>query len=181
MKKYGYIINQGKPQLLLNQLQDLLSYDCDELFVEPDELISEPGSEFRKMLDLLNEGDLVIISNFKIFADNKSRWRWFSQQLEKKSVTLYILQGSLTKECRKAMASDLIVKTMSRKNKKTIRDLDNDEKVLGRPKITQEQIDEILNYRINKHLTYREISSLTQLSLGTVYKYTKKYGKIFSK
>ena len=174
---YGYLFNEGKASLLIEQLQGLVLVGCETVFVEADVSLIHDGTEFRRLLQLLERGDVVIIPSLNMFKLRQGDWQWFSQHLIRREVTLTIIQADLDKPSSLELPPKLKIDfnyAASRPKNKQQGPLGS---TLGRPKISQKQIAEIINYRVNQQLTYREISALTQLSLGTVYKYIQDYQK----
>lgn len=170
MKKYGYIINSAEADVLMKNLHVLLDYGCDDLYMENDVLENEEKVELTKLFSKLKSGDEVIIPDLGMFGERQEDVQHFTEELVKIDVHLRILSKKTDIRYHQLLPPQLELLEQQRKR-------DYAPGTMGRPKINQKKVDEIIHYRIKERLTFREISERTDLSLGTVYNYIKKYEK----
>lgn len=170
MKKYGYIINSAEANVLMKNLQVLLDYGCDDLYIENDVLVNEEKVELTKLYSKLKSGDEVIIPNWGMFGERQEDVKYFAEELVEMDVNLRILSKKADIRYHQLLPPQLEILGRQRKR-------DYASGTMGRPKINQKKVDEIIHYRIKERLTFREISERTDLSLGTVYNYIKNYEK----
>lgn len=174
MKEFGYIIRRGEIELLIEQLENFVLLGCGQVYIEANVSLIHQGTEFRKLYQVLKEGDVLVIPELSMIGETDTDLSWFINQLKKKNIILRILRSDSESALKKLKASKLKIITDQVIND----DHFNSMKCIGRPGINKQQIKDIINYRVYKKLTYREISQVTNLSLGTVYKYVKEYEEI---
>ncbi|MGX4687023.1 winged helix-turn-helix transcriptional regulator [Vagococcus sp. JNUCC 83] len=167
MSYYGYVIKTSELSQFLLELEQLLGLSCEDIFVENSLPNTKRSTELKRLLSIMTTEDCLVIPNLsKIYLD-----KFFNEK---------IIKTILSKEIKVRVLQEkkhvyLVYKdnTIYLNSNKILEKLQH-RKTVGRPKVNQNKIDKLIEYRENRHLTYREISDITGLSLGTVYKYTKK-------
>lgn len=162
MKKYGYVINFGEAEAFLANLKLMLDYGCDDLSIEGDGEVANSDVEWQKLINKLAPHDEVVIPSLTMFTEKQALKDELVKALIAKQIPLRILKKAESQEL-KCLPPELEVLGQVKRHYVP--------GTMGRPKIDQSKVDEIIKYREKDRLTYREISQLTGISLGTVYKY----------
>lgn len=180
MKYYGYSRNDF-PRPILEQLKILEAYNIEDLWIESSNLNCD--EELKKLLDILSLVDMeksIVVSDLAVFGKILSQLLPILEIMEESNIYLISINDQInTKydkcffqvcknlqkanhDVRKEVASQVILK----KKQAGI--------LLGRPKISNEKIEEMHNLYKQKY-NYREISEKCNISLGSVYKYINLY------
>ena len=172
MSKYGYIVKESHSNYFVGELKSLVDQNCNDIFIEKGESNKYYSPELMKLIDQLEYKDEIILPHF-----SENYYSRFNQEdillpLKELQIEVSVLsKPKLEVYYKKDNAYYLDVNTLIsdfEKNK-------NYKKIMGRPKVPKDKVKEVVNFRLNDHLTYREISELTDLSVGTVYKYIRQY------
>lgn len=172
MNRYGYIVKDSESDYFVRELKNLVDQNCDDILIEKGESNKYYSPELMKLTEMLSSKDEVVIPRFSRNYSSRFNQEEFLLTLKDLQVKVRVLAEPTTKVYYKEMNSyflnvDILIDNM-KKNK-------NIRKNMGRPKVPKDKVTEVVNFRLNDHLTYREISELTDLSVGTVYKYIRQY------
>lgn len=174
MTTYGYV-RKGFPTSEKEQLAEILSFGCDEVFLEAHSLL-----EFRELdalLSVLKMGDVLVVTNLKVFGkkfqdfkaimdichDKQVQLISLGDQLDSQAVygfyDLMMVLGSADFACRSERTKQQI--QLSREYGQTI----------GRPTIDKRKVEQIYYLYHDKKWAMRKIAAECDVSLGSVYKY----------
>ncbi|MBO0477386.1 recombinase family protein [Vagococcus sp. DIV0080] len=182
MKRYGYI-RESSELTISEQMTQLACYDCDFLWIDKGKKNSD--KELKKLLSSCVEAAkkeklMIVIANLTVFEKTLKQFLPIITYLKLNHIELVSLdEGINTEETMDVLTvvsavQDMDEKVKSKLTKDALR-LKKEEGIsLGRPKIAEETIERI--YHLYKqHYSLREISDLTEVSLGSVHKYIKNY------
>lgn len=172
MSQLAYI-QKNYPVATINQLQESRIMQSDDVYVEEG---LKKDTEFVHLFKRLNKGDTLVVYSLKVlfmmkdyieylkfFAEKNIRLIAIEENIDTKvDVQFYeyiLLMFDIKSECRSDYIKEILVKKKSQGV------------VLGRPKLTEEQINEIQYLRRFKKRSYREIAKVCGVSLGSVNKY----------
>ncbi|MBP1042767.1 recombinase family protein [Vagococcus sp. BWB3-3] len=174
MTKYGYV-RKGFPTSEKDQLTGILSYGCDEVFLEAHSLM-----EFRELdilLSVLKMGDVLVVTNLKVFGKKFQGLRSLIDLCRDKQVQLISLEDQL--DSNKAYdffdLLDLLGRIdfacRSERTKQQIQLSREIGQTIGRPAIDKKKIERIYYLYHDKKWAMRKIATECDVSLGSVYKY----------
>lgn len=180
MAIYAYVRKEF-PVETIKQLQVLLTHNCDNVFVEEQAFSKE--EELKKMIDLLQPQDTVVIFSLLVFGKSQQELVPIVTLFLKRDVRLVSISDQIDSENQPDFYSQLIrfakfEQTIVTYQLKEVRQeglaIATDEELeWGRPTITSEKIKRIQFLYQNKNVTFREIAAECDVSLGTVHKYVK--------
>lgn len=184
MAKVGYVNSWNDENYKIEQLQKISQQNVSFILFEFDDNVGlcQKDLVINNITNKLKPGDSLIVYDFFSLGKTMKQFSDFILKLQKANISLVILKKFKTAESIKdsllieillemAEIEDQITsKRVSHGIKKAILE----GKKVGRPKITQNQINTIRSLYKNRRMTLREISEKTDTSLGTVYKYISK-------
>ncbi|MGO3196614.1 hypothetical protein [Vagococcus salmoninarum] len=175
MGKIGYIQKNLNEQELAKSLNTLIKYGCVQVYIEDEE-----GLELTRLLSNLEWGMELVVCNFASINKRTNELALFLNQLSEKEIAVYSIEEkinslesqnlTMSESLNLAIEIDLAVLRQQRGQLLSPKGRRGE---LGRPSLTSEKINEIIFYHNKKKMSYREISELTGVALGTVHKYIK--------
>ena len=176
MASYGYL-RKDFPIPTMKQLQRIMPYECDELFIEEANL--EEEKEYIKLIDQVKSGDTIVIYHSSVFGKNLRNYAQITESLNDSGIYLIVLSEDIDThqmtnyyEIVKRLA-DMEYIVIQNRTLYGIEMARKNGRIGGRPKIDSETRAEILRLRNTKNLSLRDISEACHVSLGTVHKYIK--------
>ncbi len=179
MKVYGYITKYSFVPVE-DQFKNLQEYDCDEYFLEGN--VTNISAELTKLLDVLVEGDKVVIHSLEIIWRSRKFMMNLLEVFMEKEISLVSIEEEidtnkdiffLDQAYKSYEAEERYVSYIS---KLRFVQLSKEGSIYGRPKIEREVVDKIL-FLESQNVPMREIASRCKVSVGTVHKYIKQNGK----
>lgn len=174
MTTYGYV-RKGFPTSEKEQLTGILSYGCDEVFIESHSL-----REFRELdalLAVLKKGDVLVVTNLKVFGKKFKDFNTIVESCRNKHVQLISLDDQLDSQEVYGFYEllHLLVETdfacRSERTKQQIQLSREIGQTIGRPTIGQKKVERIYYLYHDKKWAMRKIAAECDVSLGSVYKY----------
>lgn len=172
--KYGYLkILDG--QLLHYDKEFFDAYEVDSLiFDQADESVN-----LKNVLPKLTTDDIFIVEDFAALTYSLSQLEETIKIFQERSIRLISIYPRFdTAESEHACFYEILTGCLSGRrdvyssvNRSQIKKRQELGLKHGRPGIDTNLVEELRYLRSNKHLTYREISEISGVSLGTVYKY----------
>lgn len=170
--RYVYLRNDYPTKTAL-QMEQIKSCQYDKVVVESRDLSDH--SQLQMLLREFKEGDTLIVPDVRVIALNLKSLMDFLVTLEAKQVRFISLidqvdsEGTLTFYQVVHYLSQLI---SEQERLGFFKEMDVKKRCkVGRPRIDKRIVREIQNFYFVEGMTMREISDLTNVSLGTVYKY----------
>ncbi|MBP1044261.1 recombinase family protein [Vagococcus sp. BWB3-3] len=177
MSVYGYIRETFTSDV--NRCLSLLkSVPCDNIFVERE--ISTEDSKIEKMISVLSPGDTMVVTSLSSFGFNMNQMNVILNQLESKNIRLLVLKEKIdTLEVPQFfMIYQLVVKSnQEQRRAKQLIAIEKQRasgKTIGRPRLSEEVVLKIFDLH-NQKYSFREISAICGVSLGSVHKYIRSY------
>lgn len=174
MTVFGYA-RKDYPGPILKQLTTLMTYDCDQVFVENQSFDEE--TELQQLLNDIQEGDSLVVASLAVFGRRLKGLTALLTLLDNQNIRLISVGeelDSLSDYSVYALAQVLYqtdAECQSQYTKERLAVSKSLGKSLGRPTISQETIDRIVDLHLQHKLNYREISEQCGVSLGSVHKY----------
>lgn len=175
MGKIGYIQKNLKEQELAKSLNTLIQYGCVQVFIE-----TEEGLELMRLVSLLESGMELVVCNFASLNKRVSELGVFLNQLSEERIGVYSIEEKINSLESQTLTMSQVLNlgieidlAVLRQQRGKISSPRGRRGELGRPSLTNEKINEIIFYHSKKKMSYREISELTGVALGTVHKYIK--------
>lgn len=176
MTKYGYV-SRSITTPVTEQLERLVSYQCDNYFIEDNGI--DKNSELETLLGLLKKDDIVVVDSLQVIW----RPRLSMKEILDTFVDLNIRLISILEDIDTSSERDrMLIKHLvmfhneSEKHSKKISKFVYVQKTkegakYGRPKIKKDLVEKIIYLSEEKKMSMRSISEECGVSLGTVYKY----------
>lgn len=181
MTSYGYV-RKGFPYTETKQLQQVIKYECDELFFEQRNL--EESAELAKLITRLRAEDTLIVATLRVFGDDLEHLIPYVQQLQQQKIKLISINENLdsSKDIYFYFLFERLIidRDEDRASFSTRRGNRNREVVTGRPTIDAKLKRQIFELYNNQKMTMRQIVDECNVSLGTVSKYSKKVEAVAS-
>lgn len=178
MGKIGYIQKNLNEQELAKSLNTLIQEGCVKVFIEKEE-----GRELIRLVNYLEAGMELVVCNFASFNKRTNELALFLRQLAEAGIAVYSIEEKInsleSQTLTMSEALNLGVEieiAVLRQQRGQGGNGRGRRRELGRPSLTSEKINEIMFYHFKKKMSYREISELTGVALGTVHKYIKQQG-----
>ena len=184
--KYGYARVSTTHQDLQSQLDQLERESCEKIFKDKFTGTKRDRPEFNKVLDMLKDGDTLVVTKLDRFARSTLDGINTIKELFERGIKVHVLNmglvedtptGRLIFSVMLAFAEferDMIVERTQ--EGKAIARLDPDFKE-GRPrKYTKKQIEHALILKENK--SYKQVEDLTGISKSTLIRARRRAGKI---
>lgn len=181
MASYAYL-RKEYPISLMDQLEKIINYKCDDIFIEETEITKT--YELERLLSSLQSENQLLVYDIRVLAKGPKGLRKLFEQLQSNDIHLISLQDNLdTKETLKFYDNVLLGLSIEETYRKCLiqQRLDEvklDGQVLGRPSVDTKIISKIVFLFEKKGKSMREIAEICQVSLGTVHKYIKKNVKM---
>lgn len=179
MKTYGYARVSTEEQSLNAQLQALESFGCDTIFQEKESGRKKKRPALDKLLHEINAGDSIVIWKLDRLGRTTKQLIDLTSFFQEKKITLISLKEQLDTRTPlgkfyftlMAGLAEMEVDLIRERTLVGLNAARLEGRVGGRPTISQEKIQEIQRlFQLNRY-TFKEISTLTQVSVSTVHKY----------
>ncbi|MBP1040128.1 recombinase family protein [Vagococcus sp. BWB3-3] len=178
MAIYGYV-RKGFPMNESTQLAHILTYNCDELFIEG-ALIQEE-TEWSLLVDKLVEEDTLVVMSLKAFGKNLAQLSEVVAQLRELRIRLISIEDQLDTHVDTSFYETLglVATTVSEcksvRIRQQIRLAREIGKNIGRPTLDEETIKQIGSLYHDQKWSMRRIATECDVSLGSVYKYIHQF------
>lgn len=179
----GYARVSTKDQKLDRQIDELKSFGCEKIFLEKISGTKKNRPEFDKMLEMLRNGDLVVVSELTRLSRSTKDLIDIMNRFEQMEVSVKSLKevwldtstahGKLLFTIFAGLAEferDLI----SERVKSGLNAARSRGKLGGRPTVRNEKINLALKMYDSKEYSINEILKATGISKSTLYNYLEK-------
>jgi DNA invertase Pin-like site-specific DNA recombinase len=156
MEKIGYVFSSLDDTYIKEQIEAIKNFGVKKIILDEEEFNS------------LRRGDELIVYELKSLGKSITQLATFFNFLEKKEVKLIIISKNFNLVDELAEMESFII---SERTTKGIQNARRNGRVGGRPKISEEKIEEIRYLYHNQSYTLRKIAEECNVSLGTAYKY----------
>lgn len=174
--KYGYARVSTVHQDLESQLQQLKKENCDEIFTEKISGTRNDRPEFQKLLNIIKEGDTLIVTKVDRFARNTRNALEIIQDLFNRDVRVHILNMGIIENTPTGKLIFSIFSAFAEFERDMIVERTQEGKVIakqkegfqeGRPKkYTKDQLDHAME--LLKEKSYTQVEKMTGISKSTL-------------
>lgn len=180
--KIGYARVSTEDQSLNLQIDALEKHECHRIFQEKISGKSKERPELKKMLEMLREGDKVVIYKLDRLGRSTKDLIELSEHFEKNNIELVSIvdqidtSTSMGRFFFKVMASlsELERDILSERTKAGLQAARRRGRLGGRPTVDKKKLETALKMYQSKQYTLREIEEVTNISSSTIYRALKK-------
>ena len=167
METIGYVYSSLDDSYIKEQIEALKNFGVKKIILEEEEI------------NFLKKGDALVVYELRSLGKTVNQLAIFFTYLKKMSIDLVVIKkGAAFKNTTDKQYFNLISEMaemesfiISERTTKGIQMARRSGRVGGRPKISEEVIEEIRYLYHNQSYTLREIAEKCDVSLGTAYKY----------
>ncbi|WP_409305722.1 recombinase family protein [Peribacillus sp. SCS-155] len=180
--KYGYARVSTIHQDLQVQLQQLKKEKCNKIFSEKYMGINKKRPEFRKLIDILQEGDTLVVTKLDRFARSTQDALEIIKDLFNRNIKVHVLNMGIIENTPTGRLIFTIFSAFAEFERDMIVERTQEGKMLakqnpdfreGRPKkYSKQQINHALSL-LEKH-SYKQIEDMTGISVSTLVRANKK-------
>lgn len=174
MACYGYLRNDY-PVPLSQQIEQILSIKCDKVYVESLDISDHSQLELLRLK--LVEKDTVAVPDLRVLTLPLNYLSELLMEFGSKNIRIISVGDKMDSEKPLLLCEAFAIYSSLEKMQMEITEIQRktNEKEIGRPRISPKVINEIQFLYNNQGLTMREIADKTNVSLGTVFKYSNLY------
>ncbi|WP_170167966.1 recombinase family protein [Vagococcus penaei] len=183
MKKIGYINNNGSDIYEKEQLNALTTYNVDNITatLDGEEIVLNDDIVLSEVIGELETGDELVVYELRSIGKSIIQLADFLEDLKTRGIKLVVLnKGEVYSGIDDTAYLEMILKIaemekviIRERTTKGLQEARKNGRVGGRPKISQETIDQIRFLYNNNRYTLRQIAEECNISLGTAYKYVQ--------
>lgn len=180
--KYGYARVSTMYQDLEVQLQQLENENCDQIFSEKYTGTSKKRAEFQKLLNLLQEGDTLVVTKLDRFARSTQDALEIIKDLFDRNIKVHVLNMGVIENTATGRLIFTIFSAFAEFERDMIVERTQEGKMLakqnpdfreGRPKkFSRQQINHALSLLENN--SYKQVEDMTGISVSTLVRAKKK-------
>lgn len=180
--KYGYARVSTFHQDLQVQLQQLEKENCDKIFSEKFTGTNKKRPEFQKLIDMLQEGDTLVVTKLDRFARSTQDALEIIKNLFEKNIKIHVLNMGVIENSPTGRLIFTIFSAFAEFERDMIVERTQEGKILakqnpnfreGRPnKFSRKQINHALSLLENN--SYKQVEELTGISVSTLVRSKKK-------
>lgn len=180
--KYGYARVSTIQQDLQVQLQQLEKENCDKIFSEKYTGTNKKRPEFQKLLDMLQEGDTLVVTKLDRFARSTQDALETIKDLFERNIKIHVLNMGVIENTATGRLIFTIFSAFAEFERDMIVERTQEGKIIakqnpdfreGRPKkFSKKQINHALSL-LEKH-SYKQVEDMTGISISTLVRAKKK-------
>lgn len=180
--KYGYARVSTIHQDLKVQFQQLEKENCDRIFSEKFTGTNKKRPEFQKLIDMLQEGDTLVVTKLDRFARSTQDALDIIKNLFEKNIKVHVLNMGVIENSPTGRLIFTIFSAFAEFERDMIVERTQEGKILakqnpdfreGRPnKFSRQQINHALSLLENH--SYKQVEELTGISVSTLVRAKKK-------
>lgn len=177
MTTYGYI-RKGFPMSETDQLTELLTYGCDEFFLE--DYFLKNDKELEVLLSRIAAGDQVVVAQLQVFGRTIQQLSTIMLAFERQQIRFVSLRDDVDTQADSSFYSvfELFSRVdgecRSERMKQQLAVSREDGRNIGRPALNEKTIQRVYDLYHEKKWPMRKIAEACDVSLGSVFKYTQK-------
>jgi DNA invertase Pin-like site-specific DNA recombinase len=180
--KYGYARVSTIHQDLNIQLQQLEKENCDQIFSEKYSGTNKKRAEFQKLLNILQEGDTLVVTKLDRFARSTQDALEIIKDLFDRNIKVHVLNMGVIENSPTGRLIFTIFSAFAEFERDMIVERTQEGKILakqnpnfreGRPnKFSRQQINHALSLLENH--SYKQVEEMTGISVSTLVRAKKK-------
>lgn len=171
MERIGYVYSSLDDSYIKEQIEAIKNFGVKKIILEEEEV------------NELQKGDELVVYELKSLGKTITQLAHFFSFLEKKNIKLTIIdKDSEFHKINDHQFYDLVTEIadmesfiISERTSRGIQKARRSGRIGGRPKVSEETIEEIRYLYHNQSYTLRKIAEKCDVSLGTAYKYIQDY------
>lgn len=182
MTKYGYARVSTMQQSLEDQLQQLQNESCEKIFFEKFTGTTKDRPEFRNLLNIVKEGDMIVVTKLDRFARSASDAITTIRNLFDRGVRVHILNMGIVENT----AMGKLMLTMLAGFAEFERDMIVERTQAGReiakqregyregrkPKYSRKQMDHAM--QLKQSYSFSQVAEMTGISIATLKRESRK-------
>ncbi|RSU00310.1 hypothetical protein CBF32_10625 [Vagococcus fluvialis] len=183
MKTIGYVYASSEESYVKEQIEGLKSVNIETVTVEEElnEGISQNDDVLKEIVATLNSGDELVVYELRCLGKSIIQLAEFLAELKEKNIQLVVVKkGAAYSDIADGPYVEMILKIaemekmiIRERTTKGLQEARRKGRVGGRPKISEETIEQIRFLYNNNRYTLRQIAEECNISLGTAYKYVQ--------
>ena len=183
MKTIGYVYSSSEESYVNEQIEALQSFNIDTVNVEEEanEGIAQSDDVLKEIVTTLTAGDQLVVYELRCLGKSIIQLAEFLGELKEKNIKLVVVKkGAAYSDIDDAPYVEMILKIaemekmiIRERTTKGLQEARRKGRVGGRPKISEETIEQIRFLYNNNRYTLRQIAEECNISLGTAYKYVQ--------
>ncbi|MCY8055648.1 recombinase family protein [Bacillus inaquosorum] len=180
--KYGYARVSTTHQDLEVQLQQLEKENCDQIFSEKYTGTNKKREEFQKLINLLQEGDTLVVTKLDRFARSTQDALEIIKDFFNRNIKVHVLNMGIIENTPTGRLIFTIFSAFAEFERDMIVERTQEGKMLakqnpdfreGRPKkFSRQQINHALS--LLENLSYKQVEDMTGISVSTLVRANKK-------
>jgi DNA invertase Pin-like site-specific DNA recombinase len=180
--KYGYARVSTMHQDLQVQLKQLENENCDKIFSEKYTGTNKKRPEFQKLIDMLQEGDTLVVTKLDRFARSTQDALEIIKDLFERNIKVHVLNMGVIENTPTGRLIFTIFSAFAEFERDMIVERTQEGKILakqnpdfreGRPKkFSNQQINHALSLLENH--SYKQVEDMTGISVSTLVRAKKK-------
>ena len=183
MKTIGYVYASSEENYVKEQIEGLKSVNIETVTVEEEmnEGISQNDDVLKEIVATLGSGDELVVYELRCLGKSIIQLAEFLAELKEKNIQFVVVKkGAAYSDIDDAPYVEMILKIaemekmiIRERTTKGLQEARRKGRVGGRPKISEETIEQIRFLYKNNLYTLRQIAEECNISLGTAYKYVQ--------
>lgn len=183
--KYGYARVSTMHQDLQVQLKQLENENCNKIYSEKYTGTNKKRPEFQKLIDMLQEGDTLVVTKLDRFARSTQDALEIIKDLFNRNIKVHVLNMGIIENTPTGRLIFTIFSAFAEFERDMIVERTQEGKMLakqnpdfreGRPKkFSRQQINQALSLLENH--SYKQVEDMTGISVSTLVRANKKKGQ----
>ncbi|MGX7026038.1 recombinase family protein [Vagococcus hydrophili] len=183
MKKIGYVYASSEEAYVREQVEGLKGFSIETVSIEKEDMseISQSDIVLTQVIESLGAGDQLVVYELRCLGKSIIQLAEFLSELKAKDIQLVVVKkGAAYSDINDGPYVEMILKIaemekliIRERTTKGLQEARRKGRVGGRPKISEETIEQIRFLYNNNRYTLRQIAEECNISLGTAYKYVQ--------
>ncbi|MGO3733152.1 MAG: recombinase family protein [Vagococcus sp.] len=183
MKQIGYVYASSEETYMKEQVEGLKGFNIEVISVEKENTndIAQNDTTLTSVVDTLESGDQLVVYELRCLGKSIIQLADFLGELKERGIQLIVVKkGSAYSDINDEAYVEMIFKIaemekliIRERTTKGLQEARRNGRVGGRPKISEETIEQIRFLYNNNRYTLRQIAEECNISLGTAYKYVQ--------
>ncbi|MDT2815819.1 recombinase family protein [Vagococcus carniphilus] len=183
MKKIGYVYASSEDSYVKEQIEGLKGFKIETVSIEKEDLtgVTQNDAVLKEVVENLDAGDELVVYELRCLGKSIIQLAEFLNDLKERNIQLIVVKkGAAYSDIKDAAYVEMILKIaemekmiIRERTTKGLQEARRKGRVGGRPKISEETIEQIRYLYNNNRYTLRQIAEECNISLGTAYKYVQ--------